>query len=368
MQNIGVNRAARAIITILALAAWAAAPATAHELQDLVEEALDQRLADVRIEQTPLRTALTELSERTGLRFALDPQTAGLMPYGERTRVSITLAGVTLREGLQHLLDGLGLAMRVEGDRLVIEPAPVLDRLGRRLRVTEVQLLQKLAANQWSELDEDTRTVQFRNVYGPKPQETLEETLRQVREPNALRQLESATQMLSWYWRPHEEIILIYSRTEDVWLRLERPVSLDYRGMRLDDVLIDLGRRVGTTILFEGGVLERIQAGERSVDLVHHNTTVLQTLERICGATGTCFQVMDYGVLIGSDETPLPPRASTARVIAVLRVPVGTDGTTVDFPFYEDNLPPEFEQLLDEKLPAVLEELRQRNPEQATRR
>jgi hypothetical protein len=58
-------------------------------------------------------------------------------------------------------------------------------------------------------------------------------------------------------------------------------------------------------------------------------------------------------------RTPAAP-AAEGRIVAILRVPVGDDGTTVDFPFYEDNVPPEFRRLLDEKLPLVISELQQR--------
>ena len=69
----------------------------------------------------------------------------------------------------------------------------------------------------------------------------------------------------------------------------------------------------------------------------------------------------DYGVLIGTPaDQPSAPRPPSARVVAILRIPVGDDGATIDFPYYEDNLPPEFQRLLERKLPEVIEELRRR--------
>ena len=338
--------------------------APADDLRDLVEEVLDQTAQNITIMSLPIRQALVQLGEQTGLRFMLDESAVAWMPYGERTRVSIAIDGITYRQGLRQMFDGLGLGISVVGDKIRIEPAPVLDRLGRRLNIHEMHLLQKLALRQWSELDDETRTVQFRGLTDPDLTEMLERAIAQVRAPNALYQLEAATQSLGWHWVPDDQSIVIYSQTEDVWYRLERKIDLNYQGAPLDDVLIDLGQRVGVTVLFEAGVLDRIQANQRAVDLIHRDTTPFQTLERICGATGTCFEVQDYGVLIGTPTGPGPMRRSTeARIVAILRVPVDDDGTSVEFPFYEDDLPLEFRNLLERKLPVVIEELQRREGE-----
>lgn len=338
--------------------------APADDLRDLVEEVLDQTAQNVTIVALPIRQALVRLGEQTGLRFVLDESSVAWMPYGERTRVSIAIDGITYRQGLRQMFDGLGLSISVVGDKIRVEPAPVLDRLGRRLNIHEMHLLQDLAHRQWSELDDETRAVQFRGLTDPDLSKMLERAIAQVRAPNALYQLEAATQSRGWHWVPDDKSIVIYSQTEDVWYRLERKIDLNYQGAPLDDVLIDLGQQVGVTVLFEAGVLDRIQANQRTVDLIHRDTTPFQTLERICGTTGTCFEVQDYGVLIG---TPAGPghshRQAAARVVAILRVPVGDDGTSVEFPFYEDDLPPEFQNLLDRKLPVVIEELRRREGE-----
>jgi hypothetical protein len=363
------TRAARsflpAVLPVLCVA-LAAPAARAVDMRDLVEEALDQP-ADVHIDALPLSDALTQLGKKTGLRFEIDDQAVAWMPYGENTRISLAFSGLSVRQGLRQVFDGLGLAFQVRADKVRIIPGPVLDRLGRRLAIEEVRTLQQLATHKWSDVDGRFRQLQFRGMKDPDAAATLETAINGVIAANAVRQLEAATQNLDWLWSPLDTSILVYSKAEDVWSRLQRPISLNYHGLRLDDLLIDLGERIGVTIMFESGVLERIQADNRAVDLVHQNTTVLQTLERICGATHTCFEVQDYGVLIAMPldterpglRTPAAP-AAEGRIVAILRVPVGDDGTTVDFPFYEDNVPPEFRRLLDEKLPLVISELQQR--------
>ena len=352
-------------LTIALLLAGLPPTSAGDDLRDLVEEVLDQNAREISILGEPIRAALSQLGEQSGLRFVLDESAVHWMPYGERTRVSLVIDGITLRQGLRQMFDGLGLAMRTVDDKVRVEPAPVLDRLGRRLSYDEMRLLQNLAAKNWAELEEASKVVQFRGLTGSDLRPSLEAAIAQVQAPNALRELEAATESLGWHWIPQGQMIVAYSRTEDVWYRLQREVDLNYQNAPLDDVLIDLGNRVGVTVLFEAGVLDRIQAQNRTIDLIHPRTTPLQTFERICGATGTCFDVLEHGVLIGrpGDETgatdaATPARRGTARVVAVLRVPVGQDGTTVEFPFYEDTVPPEFLRLLDQKLPVVLDGLR----------
>ena len=55
----------------------------------------------------------------------------------------------------------------------------------------------------------------------------------------------------------------------------------------------------------------------------------------------------DFGLIDTSGHYVIPPQHATAW-------------PTIEFPFYEDNLPPEFRHLLGNKLPVVIEELRKR--------
>jgi hypothetical protein len=325
-------------------------------LRDLVEEVLDQDVPDVEIAGQPIAEALAQLGRKTGLRFVLTPQAIAWMPYGERTRVMMLIQGIRLRDGLRRVLDGLGLRMNVAGDKIVIEPAPVLERLGRRMTIDEVQLLGKLAATPWSRLAD--APIQFR----ADAEEDFRRVLSRVPSATALHQLEDAAENLGLVWTIDGEKIVVYSHAEDVLRRLERKVDLDYRACPLDELLVDLGRRVGVTVAFQPGVLARIQAGQRRVDLTHHETTVLQALERLAGSAGIAFEPTEAGVLVHlpSDGSSAMPRAGGGRIVAFLRIPIGDDGTALEVPFYEDNTPPEIQQLLNRRVPELLEQLRER--------
>ena len=58
--------------------------------------------------------------------------------------------------------------------------------------------------------------------------------------------------------------------------------------------------------------------------------------------------------------TSQPVKDAGSRVVAILRVPVGTDGTTIDFLIRLDELPSEFKALRDKKMPEVIEVLKKK--------
>lgn len=349
-------------------------PAGAQDMRDLVEQVLDHPAENVQIEGMPLPAALEQLGQETGLIFAVDERALQWMPYGAQTQISIDLANVTLRAGLRRMFAGLGLQMRVADSQVVVEPAPVLERLGRRLTLDEIQLLGRLASASWEELGPHQPPLQLAGLDGAAPRETLIDGMHRVEAAAAMEQLERATETRGWVWMPNGDAVQVYPAREDVARRLRRTVSLEYQGAPLDEVLVDLGRRVGIVMSFTPGVLDRLQASRRRVHLIQPETTVLQALELIRGSTGVTFDVTDAGVRIdlpaetgAADRAPAGESAAArsssqppGQILAILRVPVGLGGVTVEFPFYAENLPPEFAEFRDQKVPEVIEALRER--------
>lgn len=342
---------------VLGALVWSA---PAQGLRDLVEAALDQRITErVEISERPVRDVLFELEQRTGLHFLLDDLAVEWLPYGEQTRLALVLDDVSVRQALTRIFDGLGLRLRVDRDRVVVEPGPVLDRLGRRPTLEEVTLLQRLSSQPWPALPPEQRSVEFRLPLTPDPRVALERALAAAPAGVALAQLEAATAGLGWLWVPSGSAIQVYSRSEDVQQRLDRPLDLSYRRRPLDELLLDLGRRIDILVHFEPGALQRVAARERYVDLVQRGTTVRQVLELLVGRTGLWYEVAEDGIVVGAVAQEATGRpGGEARVAAILRVPIGTDGTTIDFLIREDELPAEFRELLDRKMPQVLELLR----------
>jgi hypothetical protein len=185
--------------------------------------------------------------------------------------------------------------------------------------------------------------------------------VRQVPAASAIRQLEGATQALGWCWAPDGSRIVITTRTDAIRQKLERLVDAEYRRVTLSFLLIDLGRRANVTMLFQPGVLERIDAERRKVDLGQQGISVRQTLERICGSTGLEYTIEADGVRIswaGDAAAPAQP-AGRGRVVATVRMPPDAKGNSLEFPIYEEDLPDDIRALRGEKLQAAITRLRE---------
>ncbi|MEP0847092.1 MAG: hypothetical protein HRF50_09765 [Phycisphaerae bacterium] len=330
----------------------AAAPAYGQLPRDLIEQALDQPVPELRIEHRPIREALESLGQRTGLRFGLDDTVLDLMPYGARTELSIQVRDMSVRRALGQVFDGLGLEMSIEKDNVAVVPAPWLERLGRRMTLDEVNVLERLSRAASARELGDPCPFDLRLDPGTKPREALEQALAQTRAANALRQLESACQSAGWVWHPEADHVVIQTRKDDVRRRLDRVVELSYQRVPLDEVLVDLGRRVGVTILFEPGALQQVSARDRAVDLIQRGASVRQTLERICGNTGLRYEIVDDGVRVSGPQSAAAsagPTAATIQQWARVAIEI-RPGMTVDVFLRVEDLPPEFRSVCERKL------------------
>jgi hypothetical protein len=328
--------------------------ASAQLPRDLIEEALDQPLSLLEIKETPIRDALARIQQQTGLHFALEDDVVGLMPYGERTRVSIVIREMSVRRGLTRVLDGLGLRMFVDQGRVQIRPAPVLGRLGRRLTIEEVSLLGRLAGGPWPE-SPLAYEKEFRLDPQTKPAEALSQALEQVEGVNGLQQLESATAALGWVWYPDGSRLVFERRRDAIRRRLNRPLDLTYQREPLDRLLVDLGGRVGVLMKFEPGALRKVAARERTVDLVQRGASVRQFLERICGNTGLRYEIQDDGVqILAPIEDTTGPTAATIQQWIRIEVQI-RPGVTMDIFVRQDQLPPDFREEARRKLEEILQ-------------
>jgi hypothetical protein len=344
--------------------------AAAQDGRDATEEALDQNVSNINISKVPVREALAMLQRSTNVRFEISDACVELLPYGARTRVNIMLANIPLRQGLTQIFDGLGLTMSVAGPAVQIEPAPVLRRLGRRMKIAEVELLNRLAEKPWAEVRSAGGVpLQFEIPSEAKPTDALQRTLAQVPGMSALRQLEAAAATLGWVWLPRDGAVVFHTRRDFFSTLLDRPMAFNYQKTPLDELIEDIGRRAGVRIAFEPGVLAQVSACDRRVDLVTPKGSARQMLDRLCGNIGLRYDVNDEGVRVFRDAdaaattqpagTPNAPLAPAPRVIAMIRMPLPNSELSVDFLVREDELPADIVQLRRDKLDEVIARIRE---------
>lgn len=304
----------------------AASTAAAQLPRDLIEQALDQPLESLEIETGPILKTMEALGDKTGLRFVIEPPVVDLMPYGEQTTVGVTIKRASVRDGLAQVFDGLGLKIEIVGDRVLIVPSPMLARLGRRLTIEEVNLLGKLSQGPLSGRE---LPIEIRIDPQGKPRERFDAAVAQITAGNAVRQLESVAATLAWSWHVDGGAVVVERRQDEFRRRLDWPVDLSYQRAPLDRVLVDLGLKIGVTMLFEPGSLKAIDARDRAVDLIQRGISVRQTLERLCGNTGLRYELTDDGVKItlpSSGDAIPGGRADQIRVSVEVRPGVTVDG------------------------------------------
>ncbi len=349
-------------VCIAAILLLVAASAAAQVPSGLVAEALDQRVEKIEIESTPIADAVVALEEQTGLRFELSQAALEVLPYGGRTRVTISIRETSVREALRRVLAGLGLRMSLEGDIVRLVPHDVALRVGRRLTIAETELLGRLGAATWQDLERNAPPpLEFRVPPEKQPQQAFQTAMAQVAAPSALEQLEGATAALGWTWAPLESRIVLCTLEQDIRERLERSVDLAYQRRPLEDVLIELGRKVGVTVMFEPGVLARVDARERAVDLLMRDTSVRQVLERICGSTGLRYEIEPCGLRVlgpPAGESATADSADRTRRWVRIEVEVGPGLKFIELVDFEQ-LPADQRELLDRRLHEVLNQPRQ---------
>ncbi|MBL8877777.1 MAG: hypothetical protein JNG88_01555 [Phycisphaerales bacterium] len=349
-------------IAMLILTVFLPLLAAAQDISAVVEQALDQQVANIEIADTPLPEALAALETKTGLRFVIAPDVLARMPYGEKTEVSITLRNISVRRAMSQVCAGLGLTMRVAGDRIHLDPSPVLRRLGRRLTADEANLLGRLAGGSWKSLS-PLPAIRYEIESGSPIREAFEKALATGGGESAAAELESAARAAGVVWLPAGGAIAVSSLRSAVAARLDQPIDLTYERVALDELLIDLGERIGVSVRIDPGAFQAVGARERAVDLTRRGTTVRQTLERVCGNSGLRYEVTEDGIRISATGavapavTALGPGSAPRRIVAHISVPL-KDGALLNVPVYEDELPnAELQRIRADALKAMREAL-----------
>jgi hypothetical protein len=342
-------RGSRFMVGLVIVALVSGVSAKADELRDLMEQALDQPIDELVIDNAPLPDAFDQIEARTGVRITITPAALDKMPYGGRTQVSLEIRDLTLRQGLRQLLAGLGLQMSVAADAVQVEPGPVLDRVPGRLSLAEVNLLARLAEMKPSDFS-DAIPARVAGLL------RLEKAVSSVSAGNALEALEFVTQTHDFAWYPDEGTVVVKPKVAIVRQKLTRTLPMDYHQVPLDELLIDLGQRIGVVMHFQPGVLQRIDARDRVADVIQRDVSVLQTLERIAGNTGLDFEVKGDGVHFSLPERPGRAVAETPRFIR-LDIPIGGSDATVAYIIREEDLPPALRQELEQQLAETLADL-----------
>ncbi len=330
-----------------------------------VQKALD-RPVDLEVSETPVGEVFLRLTEKTGVPFDVDPYALELLPYGEQTRLTVSMKNVTLRKALPAMLGSLSLQWSVEGDRIHVYPGEALARIGRRVSYDELATLQKLRTGKLTPPAQGASVIEQLRAISGNPNLDLSFAMVTDRQAaldraaavlpgTAMDFLDALVANRPWAWYLWGDEVRIVTGEQQVRRQLDRQVSLRYRGAKLSEVLLDLARQGRIPLEMEPGVLQMVPADAReSFNLVMADASIAEALQVISGATGLAFEVTHEGVRVEASDaltTQTQGNGERRRSPFFVRMSLpGPEGVTIDIFLRSDELPDEVVQrILAEK-------------------
>ena len=286
----------------------------------LINKALDQQQKlDL---DTTLPQAMTQIGNLTGVRIEADPAVWDLLPWGEQTSITVKIENRTLREALTAITRKLGLEFALTDETVELRPMPALRRLGRRSTVQELAALDFLTSTPMNLNDRptvrellsaiDAKLDSAKTPYAIEnraPDATQDAHVAVPRNATMAEALEDMTQQTTATWYPWGKTIVIVAKQEQVRNQLAKSLTARYRNVDVGQVLLELFQRAGVDFTVDPGSFERIPTGYRNITLLLDNATIQQALETIGGYTGLGFEATDNGVHVWNQLIPSPTTA-----------------------------------------------------------
>lgn len=362
-------------ILIFLLSLGMAVNAFAQSSAISLQQSLD-RPVSLDVNDAPIAEVFRKLTGATGVVFVIDPETADYLPYGDQTRLAVTLRNVTLRNALSPMLAPQALTWEIDGDRIRIRPSEPLYRLARRATFDELSLLGKLLSEKlpmvpegesvMAAVREKTGQPDLKIFFeGDGADEALEKA-RMVLPASPAEWLDMVCRGQGWTWYLEETRILVLPKARQIQRQLELQVSLKYQNRRLVDVLLDLARKGRVKLMLDPGVMNLLPVTTReNFNLMMSDATLAQALEVISGATGLEFTVTDEGLHVDAGPTmqkTMLPDSSGRTPYFVLMTIDGPNGETLQVFMRPEELPQDVQEKIETAKRQFIEKIRGDQP------
>ncbi len=304
-----------ALATALLPASWAAADTKAITLQ----ESLD-KVVDVKIEEAPIKDVFDKISQQIGVKIVVPAETLDLLPYGEKTKMRIQLANVTLRKALGQLLAQHALTWTIDNanNEVRIVPKEALFRLGQRASLDELLVLGSLYAHQdgnnlpnhlqptatggpiLAQLQKITKRKTLKFNFPPmvEKQDVLDKA-EKVLPAVPSEYLDAVCQNAGLTWFVMGDEIFFKDLQTQVERQLRKRVTLNYQKAELSKVLVELAQKARVSLQMDPGVLNYLPVETReNFNLAMSDATIKQALEVIQGVTGLKFITTPDGIKV----------------------------------------------------------------------
>ena len=347
-----------------------------------LQQALDQPIDALTVENVPIAEVFRKLSEKSGVKFVVDDQTMACLPYGDQTRLDVRMKNATIRKDLSRVLAPEALQWTIENDMVRIVPTEALARMCRRASYDELLTLGNFCSHKIASVPGSTMIEQLRKDANNKEldlafQGTGGDKAAAIAQADravpctGAEWLDRLCQQGPWTWYLWGDQIIVLDRKAQVARQLQQQVSLRYQNEKLITVLLDLARKGRLKLDLEPGVLNYVPSEIRTnFNLVMADASIDQTLQVISGATGLEFVNTEEGVRVGPSEKLLKGMgaetgARKTPFFVRMNMP-GPGGTTLEVYFRPDELPEEMVQQIEAQKADVIERWMAGKPVSAT--
>lgn len=336
-----------------------------------LQKALDRTVSLVKTDAL-VGDVFDALSEETGADFVIDEAALACLPYGEQTRMSVTLRNITLREALTPMLAPQALRWTPDDGTIRILPTEGLARMVRRASYDELQTLGRIYSARLAPTKEaGSVVVQLRNLTG---NEDLSIDYRVADDPaaalavaeralpgTAAEWLDMLCRGRGWTWYLWYDDVVILPADEQIERQLQQSVTVEYRSADLVDAMLDLADKARVKLSMEPGVLNYLPTETReSFNLVMAEATIAQALEVISGATGLEFIRTADGIRVEPSEalrlSDKGGRRSRPPFFVRFAMP-GPEGTSIEVFMRGDELGEEFVRQVEARKAELIEKV-----------
>jgi len=339
------------------------------ESRALIARALTEP-TQITLENVRLVDAISKITDQTGVRIVMSPETMRFVPQGPETVIEkVNIANVPLREGLDRLFRPLGMKFELADDHVRIVPKDALLCLGRAPTWTELETLAQLSATQpgikSSDLDRLQERIQFQ-VPAPDPWGSLSHAIENVGAGAGDEVLTVSANQLGWSWCLSDERIVVGTAERMLRQRIRQPISIRMNNRPLIDVMQAVGVAVNTTVRVEPGAIATLPSQTQknySINAIH--LPAEQVLENISANTGLGYLLSPDGIFFYDPRGPIssqptaPPSGSADPYVGKIIIDLG-DGKTFEWMIRRSELPDDLKQVRDRDIQQFIDEFRQR--------
>ncbi len=270
------------------------------QTRELVEQALDETTKITLLDIT-LGEAMSVVTDQTGVRIVMSPETMALVPQGGSTRIhKVDIANIPLRAGLIQLFSPLGMECLVADDHVTVVPKSAIRELGRRPSWDELETLSWLSGLSPGMNPEALAGLRSRVQFQVEATDawgSLGVAMRNVGAGPGDDVLTAACETLGWGWTLSGRFVVVSSLETQIRQRLSNRISLSMYHKPLFDVMTAIGNKVSVRVRVEPGALQHLSVQiQRAVDLDVFEETAQEALDKLAAYTGLGYLISPDGV------------------------------------------------------------------------